>query len=226
MDMLTYGNLINSSMIHIVPNVKNIGEKMIIFDLDGCIADCEHRRHFVDPLAPRPGGEDYALSLYSPDHFYKYANGKRGFFYHKTNKRWQPDFQSYHEACDQDKPIEEVIITMMRHGRYDDVQIWSARSESVREKTVDWILKHIPWFAPRSWFEENLKMRPMGNDEPIEDLKKQWFNALLMDQVKKGCDCQVENHPIKFVFDSDPDSIEMWRRRKVFVFDCNQNKGF
>lgn len=22
---------------------------MIIFDLDDCLADCEHRRHFVDP---------------------------------------------------------------------------------------------------------------------------------------------------------------------------------
>jgi len=190
---------------------------MIIFDLDGTLADCQHRRHLVDPVFPRPGGEDYALSLYSPDlnaeYFHKYANGKRGFFYHKTNKRWEPDWKSFYESCDIDKPIDPVIELLKKFIKEERrVQIWSGRCESVREKTEEWLEKHISINLLYCFGGYNsLKMRPIGDYTPDDVLKEKWLDETLS-QGKK----------IDFVFDDRPKVIRMWRRRGIFVFNCCQ----
>lgn len=194
---------------------KEPEQKMIIFDLDGTLADCSHRRHFVDPLAPRPGGEDYALSLYSPylnmEFYHKYANGKRGFFYHDTHKRWVPDWQSFYDACDKDTPITQTLNLaglLSEKGYYaanQDVHIWSGRCESVRKKTEEWLKPHFIYY-------NELKMRPIGDSTPDDELKELWLDEVLA-QGKK----------IDFVVDDRAKVVRMWRRRGIFVFDVNQS---
>lgn len=183
---------------------------MIIFDLDGTLADCEHRRHFVEPEK-------------DPDvvHGVLPSERKGGLMflvdYHKsTGKRWHPHFQKFYEACDLDKPIESTIISLRRHSQHDRVQIWSGRCESVREKTIEWFDKHISGFAPKSWFENNLKMRPVGDNTPDEALKEKWLDEYLYRNIP-----EIECLP-QMVFDSNMKSVKMWRRRGIFVFDCNQ----
>lgn len=189
---------------------------MIIFDLDGTLADCQHRRHFVDPLSSRPHGEDYSLSLYSPDlnmYYYNlYANGKRGFFYHKTNKRWEPDWKSFYEACDQDEvilPIYFIFLSLKeKFGIEHPIQIWSGRCESVKDKTIHWLQKH---FSRDIYWVKHLKMRPIGDSTPDDELKERWLDETI-----------IEGKNIDFVFDDRPKVIKMWRRRGVFVFNCAQ----
>lgn len=75
-----------------------------------------------------------------------------------------------------------------------------------------------------------LKMRPTGNTTPYHKLKEQWLDEYIesmwpkLEAPKKGEENKIfyRKDPIEFVFDRDPKSIEMWRRRGVFVFDCNQ----
>jgi len=200
---------------------------MIIFDLDGTLADCEHRRHFVDPLAPRPGGEDYQLSRYSPElnieYFHKYGNGKAGFFYRDTHKRWQPDWKSFYEACDNDEPILPTLGILNRLLYTEKkVEIWSGRSECVREKTEKWLVKNSI-FSSKYSFE--IKMRPIGDTTPDDEMKERWLrercNHISLD-LTTGKETW-NGHGIDFVFDDRPKVIRMWRRRGIFVFNCCQH---
>jgi len=129
---------------------------MIIFDLDGTLADCEHRRHFVDINKNIIGGYDQA----------------------RLREGWKPDWQAFYEACDKDtliRPIAIVITSMFGHDYYDnshDLHIWSGRCESVRRKTEKWL--------EDNYIEYNsLKMRPKGDYTPDDQLKESWLNEAL-----------------------------------------------
>lgn len=186
---------------------------MIIFDLDGTLADCEHRRHYVDlnknrcpsckpPFASRIDSE----KLPCPD---------CGF----NASRWRPDWQAFYEACDEDKPIEPVINVMDGYfynctdlERFlREVQIWSGRCESVREKTQKWLAENILFDGLGAMI--TLRMRPKGDSTPDDELKERW-----LDEVIAGS-CKI----IECVYDDRPKLVRMWRRRGIFVFNCNQN---
>ncbi len=169
---------------------------MIIFDLDGTLANCEHRRHFVDRGYTRwqhSNGDYYTDGLHGPE------------------IDWKPDWKAFYEACDQDIPIESPKIILynlwVREG--EDIQIWSGRCESVRDKTINWLNKKI--FPYSKGDIPKLKMRPIGDNTPDDQLKERWLDEAL-----------ARGEKIEFVFDSDPQSIALWRRRGIFVFDCNQ----
>jgi len=169
---------------------------MIIFDLDGTLANCEHRRHFVDPEK----NLNYLLECCETN---TYCNLH-------TGSKWKPDWDAFHETCDKDTPIKPVIdlfYTMQDIFILDRIQIWSGRSESVRQKTIDWLLKHA------SYDEDiELKMRPIGDYTPDEQLKERWLDEVLS-----------QGKTIEFVVDDRRKVVEMWRRRGVFVFDVNQS---
>lgn len=172
---------------------------MIIFDLDGTLADCEHRRHFVEK------------NVYC-DHWHKIPN-------HPIQmcdpckirfKNWKPDWKSFYEACDKDIPIEPVIEIwndQISLGSMGDHLIWSGRCESVRDKTEKWLSDNLLCFDPKQ-----LKMRPIGDSTPDDVLKEKWLD----EYISKG-------QEIKFVFDDRPKVIRMWRRRGIFVFNCCQH---
>ncbi len=174
-----------------------------IFDLDGTLANCEHRRHFVDSskLGTR---EDY-------------ENWIKPFVESKKCPEWKPDWKSFYEACDKDEPIDSTISifeAFYKKCPHREIQIWSARCESVRKKTLLWLDYHI---NPTFNFFDILKMRPIGDTTPDDELKERWLEEQF-EETKWG-----SKHNIDFVFDSDPKSIAMWRRRGIFVFDVNQS---
>ncbi len=167
---------------------------MIIFDLDGTLANCEHRRHFVDRIAHirKPDTEDTIF---------------------KSN------WTAFYEACDKDEPIQPVINIFEYLGEadeygsdtpwvdYSNIQIWSGRCESVRKKTEKWLSKHIRNY-PRDCV---LKMRPIGDNTPDDILKERWLDEFI-----------AQGKTIDFVFDDRPKVVRMWRRRGIFVFNCAQ----
>ena len=130
-----------------------------------------------------------------------------------------PDWRLFHESCSEDKPINPVIH--MFHNLYfnspdckyfvENVQIWSGQCESVREKTYEWLRKHV--FTGS--LEQNLviKMRPLGDYTPDDQLKERWLDEAL-----------ANGKTIEYVFDDRPKVINMWHRRGIFVFNCNQNE--
>jgi hypothetical protein len=175
---------------------------MIIFDLDGTLADCEHRRHFVDPE------KNKNFCRYDGEDFRGYKGGII-----QLDICWKPDWKSFHEACDRDIPIIPLVnIFHDLHAQEREIHIWSARSESVREKTENWLFENIKLkYCCAFDTSLHLKMRPINNSESDEILKERWLDEL----YDKGV--QVD-----YVFDDRPKVIRMWRRRGIFVFNCGE----
>ncbi len=179
---------------------------MIIFDLDGTLANCEHRRHFVDP------------SYIECDNPYRFfaefqitKNGaRRGWLNKRTGKKFVPDWKSFYEACSDDEPICPVIHIFNTIKDYK-IEIWSGRCESVRDITESWLNLNICKFAEG---KIQLKMRKMGDYTPDNELKERWLD----EELSKG-------NKIECVFDDRKKVVEMWVRRGIFVFDVSQGRG-
>lgn len=184
---------------------------MIIFDLDGTIADCEHRKYFIDAEA-------------AGDRIRKIIDKNGDYSYKKyTGEDWKPDWKSFYEACVQDEPINEFCDTFrVLCGQYA-VEIWTGRCESVREKTEKWLNENLPGFS-----HIKLKMRPVGDHTPGYQLKEKWldeYTSLIYPNINpndpNGTE-YIRKGPILMVFEGDTKVIKMWRRRGIFVFDCSQ----
>lgn len=183
---------------------------MIIFDLDSTLADCEHRRHFVDPE------KNENFFRYNGNDFRGWKDGQP-----QLNIKWQPDWQAFYEACDKDEPILQVhaiLRSLWAIHDYNLIEIWSGRCESVREKTEKWLIKY-------GILKGRLKMRPVGDSTPDDELKERWLDEYINDLDEK---CPLgtlhrHDHGIDFVFDDRPKVIRMWRRRGIFVFNCCQH---
>lgn len=178
---------------------------MIIFDLDGTLADCEHRRHFVDPEK-----SGYSQLYNSPQCFFS-KKWVKFFDEDPIAREFIPDWDAFFEACDQDtpiKPVIEILIDLwLRNG--SEIQIWSGRSCKVALKTFSWIRKHIfvcgMEICP-------IKMRDIDDCTPDHTLKEQWLD----EELARGT-------IIEYVFDDRPKVVQMWRRRGIFVFNCAQH---
>ena len=115
---------------------------MIIFDLDGTLADCEHRMHFVDP--------SYRDDCYF--HFPATLTQCEGWYYKDEflmceppkAKKFIPDWTAFFDACDKDKPIKSTVeIIHSLFALEKNIHLWSGRCESVWEKTEEWLLENI-----------------------------------------------------------------------------------
>ena len=181
---------------------------MIFFDLDGTLADCSHRKHFV--THNKSHGFDQLYEL------------KEGKWIHKhTGEKFVPDWQSFYEACDQDIPIDPTIRIMNQFLLMDgmeesfDLQIWSGRCESVRLKTLIWLENTFDIYGHDTYFFDSiLKMRPIGYYTPDDQLKERWLDEAL-----------AQGKTIDFVIDDHKKVIDMYLRRGIFVFDVAQGKG-
>lgn len=175
---------------------------MIIFDLDGTLADCFHRQHFVDPYA-------IPIAIYKPSENCKcgFPDCHCGYLVNNKGKRWKPNWKQFFEACDNDTPIKPTINAFFHLIEHHKIEIWSGRCESVREKTVKWMHEYCPRFS-----HCELKMRPIGDSTPDDVLKERWLD-----------EAHSEGNIIEFVFDDRPKVVRMWRRRGIFVFNCAQH---
>ncbi len=185
---------------------------MIIFDLDSTLADCEHRRYFICPI--RSNCELLADGKW-------YYNDVMLTSDPPQRKRFIPDWKSFYEACDKDTPIKQTFYFLNELRPWNKVfggfQIWSGRCESVREKTISWILKYSKVFCEYNGYDELnmiLKMRPVGDYTPDDVLKERWLDEAIAD-----------GKTIDFVFDDRKKVRDMWVRRGIFVFDVSQGKG-
>jgi hypothetical protein len=185
---------------------------MIIFDLDGTLANCEHRRHFVDPtkiINTTYGNSDWIRSESPEGEFLSYVNIRQPI-------KFKPNWPAFYDACDLDTPIEPVISVLGDLFKLNQIEIWSSRCESVRDKTIEWLEKYTIFSSAPDLDIPILKMRPIGDNTSDDVLKERWYDRHNVEHPREN---------IEFVFDSDPKSIAMWRRRGIFVFDCAQSDG-
>ena len=199
---------------------------MIIFDLDMTLANCEHRRHFIRPTCKECKCEltkeiEFDIGWHCP---YPCDNVT-----YKTD--WKPDRKAFYEACDKDTPIKASMeILHILFACEKDIHIWSGRCETVWDKTEEWLLDYLEMkYCVKFNPSKNLKMRPIGDTTPDDELKERWLDEYLnsmwpkLDKDAPDGTVYKRKDPIQFVFDSDPESIKMWKRRGIFVYNCNQN---
>lgn len=130
----------------------------IVFDLDGTLANNDHRTHLVD------------------------------------RTRGKPDWRAFFAACDQDTPhwhIIAVFHAMVAAGH--TVEIWSGRSDEVRDKTERWLTDHG---LSGVW----LRMRSEGDYTPDEVLKCSWLDRFGRPDL---------------VFDDRAKVVSMWRENGI-----------
>ena len=139
---------------------------MIIFDFDGTLANCDHRRHFVDA--------SYRTDCYY--HFPATLSQSEGWFYKDRILmceppkaiKFIPDWKAFNEACDKDEPIQPVMDMFCRllAEQQQDIEVWSGRCQSVEDKTVNWLRYHLDDYFGRDAYikwKYNIKMRPIGD---------------------------------------------------------------
>jgi len=122
----------------------------------------------------------------------------------ETRDKWR----HFYAACDKDQPNEPVISTMERlrhHGA--EVWIFSGRSDEVRDKTVAWLAQYTSFM---SWELDGplLQMRPAMDHRPDDELKKQWLDAMLVDDRRR----------LVAVFDDRDRVVQMWRANGFACF--------
>lgn len=169
---------------------------IIIFDLDGTLANIEHRRHFVErpkSLVDPISGVGLSMDLH-----------------------WKPDWEAFYKACVDDTlsyPVgfvyralrREINMTEMERRFFwgdkyinQEIEIWSGREESVRSETEAWLAKN-------RITDNKLRMRPTGDYTPDEQLKEKWL-------MEVG----VEN--VLMVFDDRDKVVKMWRSHGIPCF--------
>jgi phosphoglycolate phosphatase-like HAD superfamily hydrolase len=127
----------------------------VVFDLDGTLANTDHRKHLV------------------------VAKDWRGFY----------------AACDRDPPhwhMIEIAHALIASGH--TVQIWSGRSDEVRDKTEAWLKGYDLDFCV-------LQMRKEGDFTADDVLKKQWID-----------EC---NPKPDLIFDDRDKVVAMWRANGI-----------
>lgn len=106
------------------------------------------------------------------------------------------DWTGFFAACDQDLPHTPIIAAVLALDAQPEsqIEIWSGRSDEVRDKTEAWLarfgLGHLP-----------LKMRPAGDTTPDDILKRRWLHE----------------SPVRpsLVFDDRDKVVAMWRREGI-----------
>ncbi len=123
-----------------------------IFDLDGTLANGEHRLHLITAKCTQCLGEKSYKCIE--------CNGT-GF----APKQWD----AYFELCDKDEPIwHTIFIAQALHADLNNIVIVSGRSGQVREKTEIWLDRYnVPY--------QHLYMRPRNDHTDDDQLKIQFL---------------------------------------------------
>lgn len=156
------------------PSQGGLYKPFFIFDFDGTLCLNHHR----DPLVP------------------------------SKNNRDPEAWNRYFRACVSDEP-NLPVITIFRslvhqYGMDGRVQIWTGRSDSVRQESVTWLNGNIPGFSEKA-FNRILRMRPVGDFRPDDKLKLVWLNELNADGQAR----------LIAVFDDRDKVVAMWRANGV-----------
>ncbi|MDF2601178.1 MAG: hypothetical protein K0Q54_4001 [Methylobacterium brachiatum] len=82
----------------------------------------------------------------------------------------QKDWRGFYAACDQDEPCHPIIRTLQALAATGvEVEIWSGRSDEVKDKTTAWLeeqgLGHIP-----------IRTRAAGDHRADTVLKAEWLD--------------------------------------------------
>lgn len=114
---------------------------------------------------------------------------------HRQHLVQAKDWRGFYANCDGDTPhrhIVDVALAMIAVGYR--VEIWSGRSDEVRDKTEAWLAEHGLGGVP-------LRMRREGDYTPDDVLKRSWL-------------LEADRFP-DLIFDDRAKVVRMWREMGV-----------
>lgn len=125
-----------------------------IFDIDGTLADCSHRLHFIEPA-------DNATFTY---------DGKLEF---------NPDWESFYRDCVNDKPIAPTVELLRALQEYGANIIYiTGRPCKYMNETIQWLVKYTD--SP----VKGLYMRKNDDHRPDYIVKKEIYETQIKPNLK------------------------------------------
>lgn len=131
------------------------------------------------------------------------------------NRNWEAFFNE----CDKDMPITPIIETLQHLWRMgNNIQIWSGRSDEVKDKTLNWLERNIEPRYTKYWSQSKGKivysridgsdllkyMRPSSSYISDVELKEGWLKESIANGWKPD-----------LVFDDHQSVVDMWRRNGI-----------
>lgn len=161
---------------------------LYIFDLDGTLADLKHRRPHVE----RPSLKCYDCGG---------KNRKACPVCFDLDVGWKPNWDAFHAACVDDKPILPTLYTLMALANAgNEIWIWSGRKDTVELETRVWLSNHLP----DNTFTQ-LRMRPADNNIADNTLKEFWVLQM----------AKADRDRLVMVFDDRNRVVDMWRSHGI-----------
>lgn len=174
--------------------------KAIIVDIDGTLANIDHRRHFVDP---RYNSEYVFIEDFPP--YYEKLN---------SNKIFKPDWDAFNAAMSEDAPNEWCVQLLEKMcfsccSREYEVLFITGRMEKYREiteKQIDGWVDLYPFDDDQSI---NLFMRPDDDFRPDVEIKREIYEKRIRD-----------NYDVLFCLDDNAEIVGLWRSFGLVCLDC------
>lgn len=130
-----------------------------IFDIDGTIANIEHRLHFIK----------------LPDDVHMYTD-------------WKPDWDAFNEACDLDAPIQSVInmCRLLSNTHYIIMCTGRMNTGYVEIKTRNWLAKYgIEYHDLMMRKDKDYRSDHVVKEEMLDEIEKYFHVAGVFDDRKQ-----------------------------------------
>ena len=135
--------------------------------------------------------------------------------HHLSNTENPERWKTFYSDCLGDSPIQSVISVMEALRKDHQILLFTARTEAVRELTVNWLHMHTTFgFAELMPHTGTLTMRENGDYTPDHILKRMWLKSML----------EVDRNRILGVFDDRQSVVDMWRSNGLKCFQVEPGK--
>jgi hypothetical protein len=124
------------------------------------------------------------------------------------NKEDPQRWDKFYEACHMDLPNPSIVATLNILRLAADIWIFSGRSDQVRGKTVDWLLRYTELDPILLRDGAVLRMRPQGDFTADDELKRSWVMAMH----------SFDRARLVAAFDDRDRVVTMWRALNVPCF--------
>jgi phosphoserine phosphatase len=125
------------------------------------------------------------------------------------------DWTSFYQACDQDKPIPEIIeINRALNSEGNYIAIFSGRSDECREKTIRWLGRENVLY-------DVLLMRKQGDYRQDYIVKAEMLDQFVLDPKWRPL---VNSEKIGGVFEDRKQVVDMFRARGLRVFQVAEGE--
>lgn len=193
-------------------------DEIVICDIDGTIADCEHRRHFVNTTCDYCGGNGRD----GKECVTTTKEKEEGVVATHMKRDWDGFFSKMHE----DTIIESTLELLHNYVEQGKKIIFvSARPEKYRKVTEDWLYFNYIYPIRSADYALSLEEDPVI---PYEALLMRPDNDTKDDTIVKQAilDTYFDKSTIHAVIDDRPSVVRMWRDNGLEVIDVGDGEDF